>query len=102
MHKKGVFTILAAIVWLGIGIKAAHAQTDTPRYEVSGVVTAIRQDSNFYHLEPDFFFPHPNHYFGFGGRFTFNINRILAVEGELTYHPQERGIFTAGLFSPPF
>ena len=67
MHRKGVFIFLAAILWLGIGIKAAHAQSDTPRYEVSGVVTSIRQDENFYQIDADLIRSHPHHFFGVGG-----------------------------------
>ena len=103
MHRKGVFIFLAAILWLGIGIKAAPAQSDTPRYEVSGVVTTIRQDGDFYRLLPRFFGEpsQKDQNFGFGGRLTLNINRAFAVEGELTHHPQSRSVITDGVFSPP-
>ncbi len=101
MHRKGVFILLAAIVSLAYGIQEARAQTETPRYETSIVFTAIRQNDDFYQLNNDFA-PRIRHNFGVGGRFTFNLNRMIALEGELTYHAKERGIFSGGLFGESF
>jgi hypothetical protein len=97
MHRQSVFIVLAAIACLVFGIKEARAQSDTPKFETGVVFTAIRQNDDFYQLVQGFP-PRIRHNYGVGGRFTFNLNSMVALEAELTYHPKERGLFTGGLF----
>ena len=101
MHKRGVFVLLSVSALLAIAVSEARAQSDTPRYETGVVFTAIRQNDDFYQLVQGFG-PRIRHNYGVGGRFTYNLTRAIAIEGELTYHPKERGVFFSGLFPGQF
>lgn len=97
MHKSSVFILVAIFAFLTVGAKAAHAQSDTPKFEASAVFTAIRQNDDFYQIIEGFD-PRIRHNYGGGGRFTFNLTRAIALEAELTYHPKARGASVSGLF----
>jgi hypothetical protein len=97
MRKNRAFILAAILASLTAGVKETRAQSDTPKYEASAVFTAIRQNDDFYQIVQGFE-PRIRHNYGVGGRFTFNLNRAIALEAELTYHPKERGASVSGLF----
>lgn len=100
MQRRYVFIVSAIVMLLSFNAPLARAQSDAPKTEVSAVVTAIRQGDDFYQLGFGFQ-PRTRHNYGIGGRLTYNLNNAIALEGELTFHPKERGIRIGGLF-PPF
>jgi len=100
MQRRFVLILSAIALLLSFNAPRAGAQTDAPKLEVSAVFTAIRQNDDFYQLVSGFE-PRIRHNFGGGGRFTYNLTNSIALEGEVTFHPKERGVFFGGLF-PPF
>ena len=53
---------------------SALAQSDPPKYEIGVHAAALRANQ-------------PNHrLFGLGGRFTFNVNKVIALEGDATFY----------------
>ena len=89
---------------------SADARGETPRFEVGAQFTSMTMapvtrlnpcpdclSSDLFHTEP-----------GFGGRFTFNLNKIFAVEAEGNFFPREQptrlpnptGFMFQGQFGP--
>ena len=97
MYKRFEIIFVAAVVLVSLDFESARGQTETAKFEISAVFTAIRQGDDFYEIAREFE-QRTRHNIGGGGRFTFNLTDSIALEGELTFHPKERGIFIGGLF----
>src|SRR5882672_8118720 len=96
-----IFSIGLSIIALFLlaGSQRVSAQSQTPKYEVAAQFSLIRF-SDLDITEP-----------GFGGRFTYNINKHVAVEAEVNLFPRkvrtlnmvlQGGRKTEGLFGVKF
>jgi Outer membrane protein beta-barrel domain len=76
MQKRFLFglTIVAMVLFAGSDV---FAQSDTPKYEIGAQFSMVRF-SDLDITEP-----------GFGGRFTYNINKHVAAEAEVNFFPRE-------------
>jgi hypothetical protein len=99
MCKKTFFVIPVCVTLFLYQLQSVFAQTDTQKYEVGIVYTAIRQNDDFFQLIEGFE-PRIRHNYGYGGRFTFNATDHLAIECEITFHPKDRFVLFGGLFPP--
>ena len=76
--------VLTAIVVVFLLHAAAFAQTDeVPKFEVAAEFTTLERESVFFRerrTEP-----------GFGGRFTYNLNRVFAIETAGYFFPKDCG-----------
>jgi hypothetical protein len=71
--------LVAAIVILLVQSQAFSQSQEVPKYEVAAEFTTLERDNEYtgQRTEP-----------GFGGRFTYNINRIFSVEGAGYFFPK--------------
>jgi hypothetical protein len=79
--KQGlVLTFTALTICLSVGAKATNGQSDDlPKIEVAAEFTSLTKPS----------FDNGDTEPGFGGRFTFNLNRSFAVEGVGYFFPHK-------------
>ena len=73
--KKAHFVVVAMAVLLVHSSALAQSQ-DPPKFEVAGEFTTLERDAN--NTEP-----------GFGGRFTYNLNRIFSLEAAGYFFPRK-------------
>ena len=71
MSNKHTVVIFFMVTVGLLNHQSAVAQSDARRYEAGFVVTAIRQNDDFFQIVEGFE-PRIRHNFGYGGRFTFN------------------------------
>jgi hypothetical protein len=90
--NKSLF-LIAAITLLLMQSQVLSQTQDLPKFEVAGEFTTIeRDDASGSRTEP-----------GFGGRFTFNLNKVVSLEAAGYYFPkrcffcQNAGRITEGL-----
>ena len=86
MRRNKFLAVIAGALVLSLCVLDAKAQSDDPpKYEVGVQFTSITEPSyDNGHTEP-----------GFGGRFTFNLNRSVALEAEGNFFPHK--CFSCGL-----
>ncbi len=77
MLKSFSFALSVIAVFLFVGSERVFAQSETPKFEV-GLQFSVIRFSDLVVAEP-----------GFGGRFTYNINKHLAVEAEGNVFPRD-------------
>ncbi len=78
--KNNSISVMAVVALMLLFVTlAAHAQTETPRYEVGAQFTSLTKPG-FGQSRTD-----P----GFGGRFTYNITDYIAVEAETNFFPEK-------------
>jgi hypothetical protein len=79
LSQKVVFVALLFVGILGLHGQLVMAQTETPKVELGASLSALRlselKDTNV----------------GVGGRMTFNLNRRVALEAEMTFFPGDAG-----------
>ena len=85
MQKSFSFALSIIAIFLFAGSESVFAQSETPKVEVAVQFSTIRF-GEFRITEP-----------GFGGRFTYNINKHVAVEAEGNFFPQEAQDYLEGL-----
>jgi hypothetical protein len=84
--KKVLLVVTSLLALLSV-TQGAKAQSEIRRFEIGGQFSRIYFDSSPISLslqertEP-----------GFGGRFTYNINRALALEAELNFFPRRENL----------
>jgi hypothetical protein len=83
MKKSNLFVAvisLVSVLWLSPGYVRAQTQSDElPKFELGAQFTSItKPDNNNGATEP-----------GFGGRFTFNLNRSVALEAVGNFFPHK-------------
>src|SRR5712692_9524671 len=78
VRKSFSFALSVIAVFLFVGSERVFAQSKTPKFEVGAQFSLIRF-SDLEITEP-----------GFGGRFTYNINKHVAVEAEVNLFPRDR------------
>jgi hypothetical protein len=80
MKMKKTLTIVVTLLCLSFSMLEAYAQSDeVPKFELGAQFTSItKPDNNNGATEP-----------GFGGRFTFNLNRSVAFEAEVNFFPHQ-------------
>lgn len=77
--RSNIQILLVAVIVLLAGFRSTvTAQTELPRLEVGVQVTLPVYNVDRYNPET-----------GIGGRLTYNLNKYLAVEGALTYFPNQ-------------
>lgn len=80
MSRNGF--LLLAVIWISLSVAHGNVQAQTddpPRYEVGAQFTSItKPDYNGGATEP-----------GFGGRFTFNLNKSVALEAVGNFFPHK-------------
>lgn len=78
MKKKSFFIVMFSLIWLTAGTRELRAQTDeVPKLEVGIHFTSItKPEYNSGSTEP-----------GLGARFTFNLNRSVALEAIGNFFP---------------
>src|SRR5713226_10087891 len=77
VRKSFSFALSTIAVFLFAGSERVFAQSKTPKFEVGAQFSLIRF-SDLEITEP-----------GFGGRFTYNINKHVAVEAEVNLFPRD-------------
>jgi len=79
MNMKKLLATAVTLLWLSFGLMEAKAQSDElPKFEVGVHFTSFtKSDINNGVTEP-----------GFGGRFTYNLNRSVALEAVGNFFPQ--------------
>src|SRR4030095_5871708 len=84
--KRGlVLTFAALTICLSLSAKQTNGQTDElPKIEVAAEFTSLTKPS----------FDNGDTEPGFGGRFTFNLNRSFAVEGVGYFFPHKNRFFS--------
>lgn len=101
MRRYVLIACGSAIVLHCLNSQFARGQSAPQKFEVGAQFTLLRQNRPdsllFSNADPTNWDP------GLGGRFTFNITRILSLEAELNYFPRQRdslrlGHKTQGLF----
>jgi hypothetical protein len=75
IQMKRTHFVVVAIAILFIHSTAPGQSQDPPKFEVAGEFTTLERDANT--TEP-----------GFGGRFTYNLNRIFAIEAAGYFFPR--------------
>jgi hypothetical protein len=80
MKRNKFLVVIGSALVLSLCVLEAKAQSDDlPKYEVGVLFTSITEPSfDNGHTEP-----------GFGGRFTFNLNRSVALEAEGNFFPHK-------------
>ena len=104
MPKRLSTASLIAAAILLLNSNPARSQSDTPKYDVGGQVSLIRFSEIISvdplligNLDPRLFIQKKSvTNLGFGGRFSYNINKQIAVEGELNYFPDDNDDFVEG------
>ncbi|HKQ04947.1 MAG TPA: outer membrane beta-barrel protein [Blastocatellia bacterium] len=89
--KKSLCSI-ALMCLFALALNAsADAQTDPPKYEAGGQAYLLR-------VVPlnDFNGLHSNLIGGFGGRFTYNLTRVIGLEAEVNRFPKREDAFGLG------
>ncbi|MGH9839485.1 MAG: outer membrane beta-barrel protein [Blastocatellia bacterium] len=86
MRSNKQFLFVSVIVLLAGFCSTAAAQTELPRTEIGIQVTLPIYNADGYNPET-----------GIGGRFTYNLNKYLAVEGAVTYFPNKPDICDNGV-----
>src|SRR5262249_25381859 len=81
MKSKGRFFTIVALLFVLISLHpVARAQSEeVSRMEAGIQFSAVRNDSSSFYAAPSSL--------GGGGRMTFNLNKNIAVEGEMNYFP---------------
>jgi hypothetical protein len=84
--RKHLVTVVT-LLWLSFGLLEAKAQSgEVPKFELGAQFTSItKPDFNNGATEP-----------GFGGRFTFNLNRSVALEAVGNFFPHKCGFCGSG------
>ena len=80
MKTNKILTAIVSLFWLSLCLPEARAQSDeVPKIELGAQFTSItKPDFNNGATEP-----------GFGGRFTFNLNRSVALEAVGNFFPRK-------------
>ena len=79
LSKRRFFTIVASLVVMICVGSVARAQSEESKIEVGVQFAALRNDISYYFADV------PS--LGGGGRMTFNLNKNIALEGEMNYFP---------------
>lgn len=83
MKKRNLLAVvssLAIVIWLSPSYVTAQTQTDeVPKFEVGAQFTSLTKPDNFNSTTE----------VGFGGRFTFNLNRSVALEAVGNFFPHK-------------
>src|SRR5262249_2079513 len=93
--KRRLFSTAAVVaIFLSTGLQETKAQSDVTKLEVGGQFSGIRADNS---PGSTFFRGRPGDRLdlGGGGRFSFNLNRYIALESELNFF-KEKEQFTSG------
>src|SRR5262249_2575855 len=79
LSKRKFFTIVVSLFVMFCILPVAHAQSEESKMEVGVQFTALRNGFSYYFGDASSL--------GGGGRFTYNLNRYIALEGEMNYFP---------------
>jgi hypothetical protein len=84
MSKRRIVAVVATILSLSLGGRYASAQSEDLKFEVGAQALLVKINN-----EPFCFAcPGKRTELGFGGRFAYNINNYVALEGEVDFFPR--------------
>jgi hypothetical protein len=95
MQKQFFAGVLAAILCVCLKCETAAAQADPPKFEVGAQFALMRQSTRavFGTFAPG----DPSRWdAGFGGRFSYNLVKLVALEAEANFFPRKDDFFGSG------
>jgi hypothetical protein len=95
MRKQVFVSILATVLCIFLKSEVATAQTDPPKLEVGAQFALMRQADRG--VFGNFAVGVPSRWDGgFGGRFSYNLLKSVALEAEVNFFPREQDFFAGG------